>query len=159
VTGRLNETLGGIRIVKTYTAEKREELVSPGASTACFRNVAQSITGVSGITAFSPSSSAPSAYHDRRPAAVRFLAGHMTLGDFINYILSRPHGRASRADRVNRHADQRSVSAGLDRIHDLMTMRTEDDWRDSTRAPLDVIDGEIAFGNVTFSESAPACRC
>ena len=37
VTGRLNETLGGIRIVKTYTAEKREELVfTQAACTGCF---------------------------------------------------------------------------------------------------------------------------
>ena len=53
VTGRLNETLGGIRIVKTYTAEKREELVFTQGVHRLFRNVAQSITGVSAITAFS----------------------------------------------------------------------------------------------------------
>ena len=53
VTGRLNETLGGIRIVKTYTAEKREELVFTRGVHRLFRNVAQSITGVSAITAFS----------------------------------------------------------------------------------------------------------
>ena len=47
VTGRLNETLGGIRIVKTYTAEKREELVFTKGVHRLFRNVAQSITGVS----------------------------------------------------------------------------------------------------------------
>src|SRR5918994_1642770 len=39
VTGRLNETLGGIRIVKTYTAEKREELVSTKGVHRLFRNV------------------------------------------------------------------------------------------------------------------------
>ena len=53
VTGRLNETLGGIRIVKTYTAEKREELVFTRGVNRLFRNIAQSITGVSAITAFS----------------------------------------------------------------------------------------------------------
>src|SRR4249920_882323 len=53
VTGRLNETLGGIRIVKTYTAEKREELVFTRGVNRLYRNVAQSITGVSAITAFS----------------------------------------------------------------------------------------------------------
>src|SRR6478736_4494576 len=44
VTGRLNETLGGIRIVKTYTAEKREELVFTKGAHRLFRNVAKSIT-------------------------------------------------------------------------------------------------------------------
>ncbi|HUF24568.1 MAG TPA: ABC transporter ATP-binding protein, partial [Vicinamibacterales bacterium] len=51
VTGRLNETLGGIRIVKTYTAEKREELVFTRGVHRLFRNIAKSITGVSATTA------------------------------------------------------------------------------------------------------------
>ena len=53
VTGRLGESLGGIRIVKSYIAEKREEIVFTKGAHRLFRNVAQSITGVSAITAFS----------------------------------------------------------------------------------------------------------
>src|ERR1700686_4189113 len=53
VTGRLTESLGGIRIVKAYAAEKREELVFAKGVHRLFRNVAQSLTGVSAIGAFS----------------------------------------------------------------------------------------------------------
>src|SRR3954447_4452789 len=53
VTGRLAESLGGVRIVKAYTAEKREELVFAKGAHRLFRNVAQSLTGVSSVTAFS----------------------------------------------------------------------------------------------------------
>src|SRR3981081_1004464 len=53
VTGRLAETLGGVRIVKSYTAEKREELVFAKGAHRLFRNVAKSLTGVSAVTAFS----------------------------------------------------------------------------------------------------------
>src|SRR5262249_36200375 len=53
VTGRLAESLGGVRIVKSYVAEKREELVFAKGAHRLFRNVAQSLTGVSAITAFS----------------------------------------------------------------------------------------------------------
>ena len=49
VTGRLAESLGGVRIVKAYTAEKREELVYAKGAHRLFRNVAQSLTGVSAI--------------------------------------------------------------------------------------------------------------
>ena len=49
VTGRLAESLGGVRIVKAYTAEKREELVFAKGAHRLFRNVAQSLTGVSAI--------------------------------------------------------------------------------------------------------------
>ena len=53
VTGRLTESLGGIRIVKAYAAEKREELVFARGAHRLFRNVARSMTAVAGVTAFS----------------------------------------------------------------------------------------------------------
>src|SRR5204862_3081388 len=53
VTGRLAESLGGVRIVKAYTAEKREELVFARGAHKLFRNVAKSLTGVSAVGAFS----------------------------------------------------------------------------------------------------------
>ena len=87
VTGRLNETLGGIRIVKTYTAEKREELVFTRGVNRLFRNVAQSITGVSAITAFSTVVVGVIGVLMIVVGGRAILAGTMTLGDFINYIL------------------------------------------------------------------------
>ena len=53
VTGRLTEALGGIRVVKAYTAEKREEIVFAQGVHQLLRNVAQSMTGVSMTTAMS----------------------------------------------------------------------------------------------------------
>src|SRR5437773_1418239 len=52
VTGRLAESLGGIRIVKAYTAEKREELIFTRGVHRLLRNVAKSMTGVSAVMAF-----------------------------------------------------------------------------------------------------------
>src|ERR1035438_6534558 len=52
ITGRLAETLGGIRIVKAYTAERREQLVFAKGAHKLFRNIAKSITGVSATGAF-----------------------------------------------------------------------------------------------------------
>ena len=51
VTGRLAQTLGGARIVKAYTAEKREEVVFTRGVNRLFRNIASTITGVSAISA------------------------------------------------------------------------------------------------------------
>jgi subfamily B ATP-binding cassette protein MsbA len=53
VTGRLGESLGGIRIVKAYTAEKREELSFARGAHRLFRNIAKTVTGVSAISSFS----------------------------------------------------------------------------------------------------------
>src|SRR5437764_11750764 len=52
LTGRLAESLGGIRIIKAYTAEKREELTFARGAHKLFRNIAISMTGVSATTAF-----------------------------------------------------------------------------------------------------------
>jgi subfamily B ATP-binding cassette protein MsbA len=53
VTGRLGEALGGIRIVKVYTAEKREDLVFARGAHRLLRNVAGTITAISGVGAVS----------------------------------------------------------------------------------------------------------
>ena len=153
VTGRLNETLGGIRIVKTYTAEKREELVFTKGVHRLFRNVAQSITGVSGITAFSTVVVGAIGVIMIVVGGRSILSGQMTLGDFINYILFTGLMAAPVVQIASIGTQISEAFAGLDRIHDLMTMKTEDD-EDSARPPLDVIDGEIVFDDVTFEYNA-----
>src|SRR5256885_2946669 len=52
VTGRLGETLGGIRIVKTYHAERSERLVVTRGANTLFRNIAATMTGISGVGSF-----------------------------------------------------------------------------------------------------------
>src|SRR5256886_8932498 len=52
VTGRLGETLGGIRIVKAYRAERGERLVFTRGAHTLFRNIATTMTGISGVGAF-----------------------------------------------------------------------------------------------------------
>src|SRR6476659_4798042 len=149
VTGRLNETLGGIRIVKTYTAEKREELVFTKGVHRLFRNVAQSITGVSGITAFSTVIIGVIGVIMIVVGGQSIMAGRMTLGDFMNYILFTGLMAAPVVQIASIGTQISEAFAGLDRIHDLMTMKTEDD-EDSTRPTLDQIDGEIVFEDVSF---------
>jgi ABC-type multidrug transport system fused ATPase/permease subunit len=149
VTGRLNETLGGIRIVKTYTAEKREELVFTRGVNRLFRNIAQSITGVSAITAFSTVVVGAIGVIMIIVGGRSILAGQMTIGEFINYILFTGLMAAPVVQIASVGTQISEAFAGLDRIHELMTMRTEDD-EDSTRAPFGVVAGEVRFEDVTF---------
>ena len=153
VTGRLNETLGGIRIVKTYTAEKREELVFTKGVHRLFRNIAQSITGVSAITAFSTVIIGVIGVIMILVGGRSILAHQMTVGDFINYILFTGLMAAPVVQIASIGTQISEAFAGLDRIPELMTMRTEDDL-DSTREPLGRIDGEVAFERVSFEYSA-----
>jgi ABC-type multidrug transport system fused ATPase/permease subunit len=153
VTGRLNETLGGIRIVKTYTAEKREELVFTKGVHRLFRNVAKSITGISAITTFSTAIIGIIGVIMIIVGGRSILAGHMTVGDFLNYILFTGMLAAPVVQIASIGTQISEAFAGLDRIRELMQMATEDE-EDAARAPLDEIDGEIAFEDVSFEYNA-----
>jgi ABC-type multidrug transport system fused ATPase/permease subunit len=149
VTGRLNETLGGIRIVKTYTAEKREELVFTRGVHRLFRNVAQTITGVSAITAFSTVVIGIIGVLMIVIGGRSILEGRMTLGDFINYILFTGLMAAPVVQIASIGTQISEAFAGLDRIRDLLQMSTEDE-EDSRKAPLGPVAGEVVFENVSF---------
>src|SRR3954452_11139947 len=149
VTGRLNETLGGIRIVKTYTAEKREELVFTRGVNRLFRNIAQSITGVSAITAFSTVVVGAIGVIMIVVGGRAIIDGRMSVGDFINYILFTGLMAAPVVQIASVGTQISEAFAGLDRIHELLTMKTEDD-EDSTRAPFGAISGEVRFEDVAF---------
>jgi ABC-type multidrug transport system fused ATPase/permease subunit len=153
VTGRLNETLGGIRIVKTYTAEKREELVFTKGVHRLYRNVAQSITGVSSITAFSTAIIGIIGVIMIIVGGRAILSGRMTVGDFLNYILFTGLLAAPVVQMAAIGTQISEAFAGLDRIRELMQMRTEDQ-EDAAKPPLDEIAGEVVFDAVSFEYNA-----
>jgi ABC-type bacteriocin/lantibiotic exporter with double-glycine peptidase domain len=144
VTGRLNETLGGIRIVKTYTAEKREELVFTKGVHRLFRNIARSITGVSAITAFSTVVVGVIGVIMIVVGGRSILAGQMTLGDFIFYLVLTGLMAAPVVQIASIGTQISEAFAGLDRIRELVEMPTEDQ-EDAAKAPLGQIDGEVVF--------------
>jgi ABC-type multidrug transport system fused ATPase/permease subunit len=156
VTGRLNETLGGIRIVKTYTAEKREELVFAKGVHRLFRNIAKSITGVSAITAFSTVVVGIIGVIMIVVGGRSILAGHMTLGDFMFYIFLTGLMAAPVVQIASIGTQISEAFAGLDRIRELLQMPTEDD-QDSRREEVGRINGDIAFERVSF-EYTPGVR-
>ena len=149
ITGRLNETLGGIRIVKTYTAEKREELVFTHGVHRLFRNIARSITSVSGVTAFSTVVVGVIGVLMIVIGGRSILNETMTLGDFVLYILFTGLMVAPVVQIASIGTQITEAFAGLDRIREILAMATEDQ-EDSRRAPLDEVEGEITFEHVTF---------
>src|SRR5215208_4178207 len=149
VTGRLNETLGGIRIVKTYTAEKREELVFTKGAHKLFRNVAKSITGVSAITAFSTAIIGIIGVIMIIVGGRAILAGTMSIGDFFNYILFTGLLAMPVVQMASIGTQISEAFAGLDRIRELLQMTTEDQ-EDAAKAALGEIAGEVVFEDVSF---------
>jgi ABC-type multidrug transport system fused ATPase/permease subunit len=149
VTGRLNETLGGIRIVKTYTAEKREELIFTKGVHRLFRNVAKSVTGVSAIMAFSTVVIGIVGVLMITVGGRAILEGRMTVGEFLSYILFTGLVAAPIVQIASIGTQISEALAGLDRIRDVFAMATEDQEDDARRA-LPSIAGEVEFEHVSF---------
>ena len=153
ITGRLTETIGGIRIVKTYTAEKREELVFTTGVHRLFRNIAKTITSISAITAFGTAIIGVIGVIMIIVGGNAILAREMTVGDFITYILFTGLMAAPVMQIAAIGTQITEAFAGLDRIHELMEMKTEDD-EDHARASLGPIAGEVRFEDVWFEYNA-----
>lgn len=159
VTGRLTESLGGIRIVKAYAAEKREQLVFARGAHRLFRNVARSMTAVSGVTAFSTVIVGIIGVILILVGGRDILAGRMTLGDFFMYMIFTGLVAMPLVEIANIGTQITEAFAGLDRIREIKRMATED-ADDGAREPCPPIVGEIAFEGVSFeyTDDTPVLR-
>jgi subfamily B ATP-binding cassette protein MsbA len=149
VTGRLGETLGGVRIVKAYTAEKREELVFAKGAHRLLRNVARSMTGVSAVGAFSALVIGLIGISMMLVGGSSIRAGNMTIGDFVMYLTLTALITVPVVQLASIGTQLTEAFAGLDRIREIRRMATEDD-EDASRLPLPEVRGEVAFRDVTF---------
>jgi subfamily B ATP-binding cassette protein MsbA len=159
VTGRLAETLGGVRIVKAYTAEKREELVFAKGAHRLFRNVAKSLTGVSAVGAFSAIVIGAIGIAMMLVGGASIRAGEMTIGDFVMYLTLTALVTVPIIQLASIGTQLTEAFAGLDRIREIRRMATEDD-EDATRASLPGIRGEVEFDDVSFeyTEGTPVLK-
>src|SRR6266571_3927534 len=149
VTGRLAETLSGVRIVKAYTAERREHRVFTAGAHRLFRNVARAITGVSATTTFSGLIVGAVGVIMILVGGRSILAGRMTMGDFLMYAYLTGLVAGPLVQIASIGTQLTEAIAGLDRIREILGQATEDGG-DHDREPLDDIRGEIAFEDVSF---------
>ena len=87
VTGRLSETLNGIRVVKAYTSEKREERIFAAGAHRLLRNVAKSMVGVSMIMSLATLIFGIVGVVLMIVGAREVLAGRMTVGELFSFTL------------------------------------------------------------------------
>ncbi len=153
VTGRLGESLGGIRIVKAYTAEKREELIFTRGAHRLFRNIAKSVTGASAISSFSSVVIGAIAVVMIVIGGNAVQGGTMTLGDLLMYVSFTFLLAMPIIELTSIGTQITEALAGLDRIREVMSMTTETD-EDEQKQPLPTIKGTIRFENVHFEYDA-----
>ena len=149
VTGRLGEALGGIRTVKVYTAEQREERTFAEGIERLFRNVAATITGTSGVGAATTVIVGVIGVLMIIVGGRSIAGGTMTLGDFVMYIFFIGLVAAPLVQIASIGTQVSEAFAGLDRIREIRTMATEDQ-EDERREPIGELRGDVAFEHVSF---------
>jgi subfamily B ATP-binding cassette protein MsbA len=149
ITGRLTESLGGIRVVKSYTAEKREEIVFTKGAHRLFRNIAKSMTGISASTAGSTVIVGIIGVLMIWLGGRAILNKEMTVGDLVTYILFVGLVAAPLISIASIGTQITEAFAGLDRIREILDMPTELD-EDALRAAAPPIVGNVRFENVWF---------
>ncbi|MDH4045792.1 MAG: ABC transporter ATP-binding protein/permease [Gemmatimonadota bacterium] len=150
VTGRLAESLGGIRVVKAYVAERAERVVFAKGVHRLFRNVAATITGVSAITAFTTVIVGAISVIVILIGGRAILANTMTLGELVQYVFFAGLVAMPLVSIAEIGTQISEAFAGLDRIRELQRMNTEQD-DDRNRQPLPDVRGDITFEDVVFS--------
>ena len=150
VTGRLTESLGGVRVVKGYHAEDSEAGVFAAGAQRLLANV------VSSLTAQSLMSLASTAVLGLVGALIMYLGAHqvvsgkLSTGEYFTYVAYLAFMIAPIVQLVSIGTQLTEAVAGLDRTNEILNERQED--RDPKRVTtLEVIRGDVRFDNVTFS--------
>jgi ABC-type multidrug transport system fused ATPase/permease subunit len=150
VTGRLTETLGGVRVVKGYHAEEREEQVFAGGVQRLLDNIIQTLTATSmmsfSATALMGVVSAVIMYI----GAHQILSGAMTPGGFFSYVAFLGLLTAPVVQIVGIGPQITEALAGLERTREVLNEKMEDETSGRT-VKLDRIEGRVAFEDVGFA--------
>jgi ABC-type multidrug transport system fused ATPase/permease subunit len=149
VTGRLTESLGGIRVVKAYVAERGEALVFARGVHRLFRNIAQTITGISALTSVTTVIVGTISVIIILVGGRAVVAGTMSAGDVMQYAFFTGLVAMPLVEIAQIGTQISEAFAGLDRIRELRRMATERE-EDATRGPLGEVHGDIAFEDVWF---------
>ncbi|TFG54201.1 MAG: ABC transporter ATP-binding protein [Gemmatimonadales bacterium] len=148
VTGRLAESLGGIRLVKTYTAERREELVFARGVHRLLRNIARSITAVSAVSSFATIIIGAVGVLLLLIGGRAVLSGSMSLGDFVMYVFFIGLVAAPLVQIASVGTQISEAFAGLDRIREIRQTVIEDEAKGEL---VKSVVGDVVFEDVSFA--------
>jgi subfamily B ATP-binding cassette protein MsbA len=150
VTGRLTETLGGVRVVKGYHAEEREHEVFAGGVQRLLQNVFKTLTATSVMGLSSAMLMGIVGAIVMWMGARLMLAGSLSVGQFFEYTMLLGFLAAPLFQVVGIGTQITEAIAGLERTREVLSERPEDEDPGRTLT-LGEINGDIAFEDVTFA--------
>jgi subfamily B ATP-binding cassette protein MsbA len=150
VTGRLTETLNGIRVIKGFNAEEQESQTFEDGVHRIFLNVKKSLTATALITSSSTFLLGLASAGIMGIGGYFMMNGDMTYGEFVSFTLFLGFMIAPIVQMSNIGSQLTEALAGLDRTQELMTMDEEDNGLERPEI-LNGIQGNIEFNDVSFS--------
>ncbi len=150
VTGRLTESLNGIRVIKGFNAEKYEIGVFELGVDRLFQNVKKSLTSTSLVTSSATLLLGLASVAIMGIGASMIIAGRMTVGDFFAFTLYLGFLIAPIVQMSNIGSQITEAFAGLDRTEEIMNTQQEGEEANRT-VELDSFHGDIAFEDVSFA--------
>jgi subfamily B ATP-binding cassette protein MsbA len=153
VTGRLTESLGGVRVVKGYHAEAREAQVFAAGVARLLQNVLKSLSTMSVMSLAATAALGVVSSLIMFLGARQIIAGAMTLGTFVTYTLFLGLLIVPVTQLVNIGTQLSEAVAGLERTREVLDERPEDE-DPRRRRVLEPVSGEVVFDEVSFAYDA-----
>jgi ABC-type multidrug transport system fused ATPase/permease subunit len=150
VTGRLTESLGGVRVIKGYHAEKREAEVFAAGATRILQNVLKSLTAVSAMSLVATILMGLIGAIVMYVSALQIQDGKLTLGDFVTFSALLAFLVAPVFQMVNIGTQITEALAGLERTREVFRETAEHPDPERT-AILPSIVGEVKFEDAAFA--------
>lgn len=150
VTGRLTETLNGVRVIKGFNAEDQENTSFEKGADRLFQNVKKSLTSTALISSSATFLLGIASTGIMGIGGYFIIQNEMTIGDFLAFTLYLGFMIAPIVQMSNIGSQLTEAFAGLDRTEEIMNMEPENDHikRPNT---LNNVKGDIRFQNVSFS--------
>ena len=150
VTGRLQESLGGIRVVKGYHAEKRESSVFASGVERLLNNILSTMTSTALVSLSAVLLMGVVGAVVMFVGTKQIFAGTLTLGSFVTFTAFVALLVSPLYQMVNIGTQLTEALAGLERTREVLDERPEDE--DPARTvEIGKIRGEVIFDNVSFA--------
>ena len=150
VTGRLTETLGGIRVIKGFNAEEQEHRIFEDGVEKLFQNVKKSLTATAFMTSASTFLLGLATTGIMGIGGYKIMMDQLTIGEFLTFTFLLGLMVAPIVQMSNIGSQLTEALAGLDRTEELMNITAEINEADRTIF-LENMHGDIVFNDVSFA--------
>lgn len=150
ITGRLQETLSGVRVIKGYHAEAREEAVFGKGIGRLLDNIMRSLTGVALVSQSAVVLLGLIGALVMWIGTKEIIANHLTLGEFITFTAFLAFLVAPIFGIVSTGSQLTEALVGLERSREVLAELREDQDPKRTRT-MPPIDGRVEFAGVHYA--------